>query len=578
MLSSLFFALPLLLAPQEGPVRPAAALVEPPELPQKEVLLIHGGRIHLGNQAGGVVEALLVEDGRIVATGTESVLRRRLPQGDFGQIDLKGAVAVPGLQDAHTHLEELGGRLQGLDLSACESFEELVARVAEVAESTPKGRWILGGGWDENDWSDASLDGREGGAGELPRHGLLSRAVPDHPVLLERIGGHAVLVNRAALVLAELEGELTPRVQGGRVQLDEAQHATGVLLDEAIELVRRHVPVPEREAREARILAAQEHLLALGVTCVQEMGVTPETIDLYQELLASGRLRVRVVAYLAGNAGLSKEVLGTYPRRLGARDQLSVPGVFFRLDGDLDTRGAALLSDYSDAPGERGYLRLTEEKLALLVHEAWQAGLQPAIAAVGDRANRVAIDAYARMLDVDESFAELRPRIEHAEVLSTADFPRFPEHGIVPSMQPAQSIKRDAWLAERLGPHRSRGAFAWRSLAPGLLNLAFGSGAPQGPSNPLLGIHAARTRRGGELLASDDLVGADRLDGRGALTGFTRGAAYAVHQEDRRGQLLPGYWADLSVFDVDPVEGEAEKLGETRVLLTLINGRVAYRR
>jgi predicted amidohydrolase YtcJ len=570
MLFTLILALPFLSMPQDRLDPSLEASLETPAAPQKDLLLIHGGRIHLGNVAGGVAEALLVEDGRVVATGSESDLRRRLAERNFGQIDLRGAVAVPGLQDSHADLQQLGARLRQLDLSQAKSYEDLVARVAAVAEATPPGHWILGAGWNERSW----------GEGELPGHTMLSSAVPSHPVLLERAGGHAVLVNQAALELAELAGvlEVAPRVQGGRVLIDSGGAATGVLLDKAIELVREHAPVPQREERMARILAAQEHLLAQGVTCVQEMGVTPETIELYEELLSTGQLQLRVVAYLAGNAGLSRGVLEAYPRRLGTGDELSVQGVFFCLDGSLDTRGAALLSDYSDAPGERGYLFLTEERLVNLVHEAWQAGLQPAIGAVGDRANRLALDVYERMSDVDESFSKLRPRIEHAQVLSTAEFSRMPEHGVVPSMQPGQSLARDAWLAERLGPHRSRGAFAWRSIAPGLMNLAFGSGAPHGPSAPLLGIHAARTRRSMELLSTDDLVGAERLDGRGALAGFTRGAAHAVHQEDRRGQLLPGFWADLTVCDKDPVEGEAEELLQMRVLLTLVNGRVVYRR
>ena len=219
---------------------------------------------------------------------------------------------------------------------------------------------------------------------------------------------------------------------------------------------------------------------------------------------------------------------------------------------------------------------MSEERLTLLVHEAWQAGLQPAIAAVGDRANRVAIDTYDRMIDVDEGFRLLRPRIEEARVISTADFPRFPGLDIVPSMQPVHSAMGDAWLVERLGQRRSRDAFGWRSLAPGLMHLAFGSGSPRGPSAPLLGIHAARTRRDAQRMASDDLIGAERLGGLGALAGFTRSAAFAVHQEDRRGQLLPGFWADLTVLDVDPVEAEADTLREGRVLLTVIGGRVVY--
>jgi len=564
MLSTGLLSLPLLVLPQELPTPRESVAQEHP----REVLFVHGGRIHLGNDAGGVVEALLIEDGRVVATGREQTLRRRLPEEGFGQIDLRGAVAVPGLQDAHGSLERLGRRLEWLDLSDAAGPEEVVERVRAAVEVAPKGGWILGAGWDEQGWA----------LRELPHHAALSEVAPDHPVYLERAGGHGAWVNLAALELAGLDGslELAPRIPGGRVRVDGEHMATGVLLGPAVELVRAHLPQPERGDLERWILAAQELLLAEGVTCVHEMGLDPERVELYEALLATGKLDLRVVGYLDGNAGLSEADLETYPRRFGDQDALTVLGVFFRLDGDLATRGAALLADYDDAPGERGELWLSEERLTLLVHEAWQAGLQPAIAAVGDRANRVAIDTYDRMIDVDEGFRRLRPRIEQAQVISTADFPRFPGLDIVPSMQPVHWALGDAWLVERLGQRRSRDAFGWRSLAPGLSHLAFGSGSPRGPSAPLLGIHAARTRRDAQRMASDDLIGVERLDGLGALAGFTRSAAYAVHQEDRRGQLSPGYWADLTVLDVDPVEAEADALREGRVLLTVIGGRVVH--
>jgi predicted amidohydrolase YtcJ len=553
----------LLLLPLLGPSQASA----PPAI---EVLLIHGGRIHLGNAAGGEVEALLVEGGRIVAAGPEELLRQRLPAAGFDSLDLDGAVAVPGLQDAHGHLGRLGAALEQLDLGQAESFEALVAAVAEVAAGTPKGSWILGRGWDEASWGDS----------RLPHHAALSKAVPDHPVLLERAGGHALLANRRALAQAKLDGLLSvpPRVFGGRLLLDGEQRATGILLDNAMDLVRSLVPVPEAATRERRILAAQESLLSRGITCVHDMGVAPAAVELYEDLRRRGLLKLRIAAYLEGNAGLPAAVLAAHPRAADPLDLLSVPGVFFRLDGDLATRGAALLADYADAPGVRGHLLLTEERLTLLVHEAWQAGLQPALGAVGDRANRLALDVFLRMQQVDAGFAGVRPRIEHAQVVSPRDFPRFPEQGIVASLQPLGTSSRDGWIAARLGANRARGASAWRSLAPGWLPLAFGSGFPDKRADPWLGLHAARAWRGAEGLAADDSLGAEDLDGRGALAGFTRGAAFAVHQEDRRGQLLPGYWADLTVLDADPVLGSPEELVEARVLLTVINGRVVFRR
>ncbi|MFT7670150.1 MAG: putative amidohydrolase YtcJ [Planctomycetota bacterium] len=549
---------------------PIGNVLAPPE-PSVETLFIYGGLIYLGNIDQGAVEALLVEDGRVIAAGTEKRLRVRLPEVGVNMVDLKGAIAVPGIQDSHAHVERIGESLEELDLRGIASYAELIEKVKAAAEGLDKGEWIVGNGWDQRLW-----DG-----GELPDHADLSEATPDNPVLLWRIDGHTSLANYKALMLAGLHEEIGSlrRIQGGRILVDEESHATGVLIDQASKLVSTlFVPLTDEE-REAHILASQEQLLARGITCVHDMGASASTIDLYESLRERGLLKVRIVAYLDGNVGLSSEALERFPLRSDSLDQLSVPGVVFRVDGDLGTHSAALLADYSDAPGEQGHLLLTEERLTLLVHEAWQAGLQPAIQAVGDRANRIALDTFERMSQVDENFALLRPRVEHAQVISSRDIPRFPQLRVTPSMQPPQILMDPTWNEARLGSNRSRGTYAWRSLAPGLLQLAFGSNLPFDDAGPLGGIYAARIRRNHETIyATDNTIGTERLDGFGALAGYTRGPAHAVHQEGRRGQLIPGYWADLTVFDTDPVEGDTETLLDARVLLTVVNGRIVYQR
>ncbi len=535
-----------------------------PTVPTPNVLYIHGGQILLGD--GGRVEALLVENGRVVAAGREDTLADRLPEEGLVRLNLDGATAVPGLQDAHGHVELYGSTLEQVDLRGLESYEEVIAAVAERAATTEAGRWIEGFGWDQNLWDGA----------ELPTQELLTEAVPDHPVFLTRIGSHTALVNGAALEEAHLGGVLDPppRVQGGRFPLDEEGRATGLLVDNAMELVRDHLPEVDQETRERRILAAQEKLLAFGLTCVHDMGVSPEGIAVYEDLLERGLLKIRVVVYLEGNDGLSAEILESLPR---GDDRLAITGVKFFADGALGSRGAALLDDYADAPGERGHLLLSEETLTALVHQAWQAGLQPAVHAIGDEANRLALDVYERMTQVDQSFSQLRPRIEHAQVVSARDIPRFPQLDVIPSMQPVHVTSDQAWIEERLGERRSLTAYAWRSLAPGVMELAFGSDFPIESPDPLCGIHAARTRRKGLDLATDGVLEGGALDGYTALVGFTSGPAHAVHQEDRRGRLSPGYWADLTVLDRDPTECDPAQLLEARVLLTVIDGEVVYR-
>jgi len=575
MLSTVLTALTLSWAPspqspalpQEADLDPAA-LAEVAEAPAVETLFVHGGRIYLGNAEGSAVEALLVENGRVVQAGTEQALRAKLPEVGVSWIDLKGAVAVPGIQDGHVRIERFGADLERLDLRGVASYEELVERVAERAKSTPAGQWVLGHGWDQRLWE----------GGELPHHAALSVATPEHPVLLWRVDGSSCLVNAKALELAELHEELGPlqRVQGGRILRDESDFATGVLLDEAARLVTDRLPAVEAAEREARLLRAQEELLARGITCAHDMGVAPETLAVYESLRERGLLKLRVVAYVDGNRGLDPELAPTLPRAPDGLGLFSVPGVFYQLDGDLGTRSAALLQDYVDAPGERGQLRLDKKRLSLLVNETSKLGLQPAVQAAGDLANRVALDVFDLMMTADENFPRLRPRVEHAQVISSRDIPRFPELKVIPSMLPTQTLADFAWLEGRLGTNRSRGTYAWRSLAPGLMQLAFGTGLPFEDGGPLEGIYAARMRRDHESLYNDGAIGSERLDGLGALAGFTRGPARAAHQEKERGQLVPGYWADLTVFDRDPIEGDPETLRDARVLLTVINGRVVW--
>ncbi|MCA8979181.1 MAG: amidohydrolase [Planctomycetes bacterium] len=533
-------------------------------------VLFENGSIRLGDGNGTVVSGLLAVDGVVLSVGPVEKLEEEAAGYELERVDLAGGWAVPGLQDAHGHVENYGRSLEVLDLREFTDYASMVAAVAEVAAERPAGEWIEGRGWDQNLWPE----------GKFPHHALLSEAVPDHPVILDRVDGHAVLCNKRALDLSGLGGLMLqePKIDGGRVLVDDKRQATGVLIDNATDLVRQHVPEPDRATRMRRILRAQEALLADGLTCVHDMGIDEDVAGIYRELESQGRLQLRIVAYLSGNDGLSKEMLKKYPWRSARQDRLDIVGVKLLADGALGSRGAALLADYSDAPGERGALLLKEDRLTLLVHEAWQAGLQPAIHAIGDRANRVVLDVYERMVQVDENFRALRPRIEHAQVVSPRDWPRFPSLGVIPSMQPVHAASDMAWAPARLGPERSRGAYAWRQLAGGVAPLAFGSDFPVESPNPLHGIAAARTRRDLDGREQAGFEADDALDGEAAVLGFTFGAAYACGQEERRGRLMPGFAADLTVLKLDPVQAPPELLARSRATMTVIDGEVVYPR
>ncbi len=396
---------------------------------------------------------------------------------------------------------------------------------------------------------------------------------------MRRVDGHAALANAEALRIAGLDGILdpAPTVAGGDVVLDATGRATGVFVDAAMRLVQQHVPAPDRDVRRRRILRAQEALLAVGLTCVHDMGAGPSTIDLLEELRDEGLLRLRLVEYLAGAPALDAMEPGRFPLAPDDRDLLCVPGVKLYVDGALGSRGAALLEDYADDPGNRGLLQVTPEELDGLVERCARLGLQPAIHAIGDRGNRIVLDVYDRVSRDHPGFRELRPRVEHAQIVDAADWERFSAGGYVPSVQPTHATSDMPWVPTRLGPERLPGAYPWRRLAPSTETLALGSDFPVERPDPLEGLYAARTRQDTQGRPGGGWLPDQRLGAREALAGFTLGAARAVRQEDRRGRLAPGWFADLTVLDVDPLVCEPHELLEAQVLMTIVNGEVVYR-
>lgn len=537
--------------------------------PFEGATLFHGGTIYLGAPEWRSVPALLVRGGRVVAAGDPERLARMARADSLERVDLAGGVAFPGFQDAHGHWSGLGAALEHVDLRGAASYAEVVRRVAERAATLPAGAWIEGRGWDQNLWEEQ----------RFPHHALLSAAVPDHPVFLERVDGHAALINLRALELAGLDAQgLDPRpVPGGQHVVDADGRSTGVLIDAAMGLVA--VPPADEAALERRILRAQEALLAVGLTAVHDMGVSTGEARLFRRLADEGRLDLRGVLYLSGGEGVSEAMADL--RSSGAEretEDLAVVGVKLYADGALGSRGALLLEDYADDPGHRGLAVTEPEELARRIADCARLGLQPAVHAIGDAANRSVLDAFERELARDPGFRELRPRLEHAQVVAPSDWPRFAALGVVPSMQPVHCTSDMPWAPERLGSERVHGAYAWRRLAPEPAALAFGSDFPVEDPDPLIGLHAAVTRQTPAGEPPGGFPDADqRLGVREALEAFTLGAARAARQEASRGRLAMGYFADLSVLDRDPLAGGAADLLRARVRMTVVSGRVVHR-
>ena len=541
----------------------------PPAEPGPPETLFYNGHIYLGAPEWKQVDALLVRDDRVVAAGTEEEVKHASKRQFVNHVDLDGGWAVPGLQDAHGHVEGYGASLENVDLRGVASFDEVVARVKSTAAKLTAGTWIQGRGWDQNLWPDKSF----------PNHAALSAAVPNHPVCLSRIDGHAVLVNQRALELAHLDGVAASEdiVPGGRMLLDGDHKPTGVFVDNGADLFAPVIPEPDDATLERRLLLAQEHLLALGITAVHDMGVGPKTLGAMERVREHGRLKMRLIEYLSDAGDASEATWSAGRIASDARDLLSVVGVKLYADGALGSRGAALLEPYSDDPKNVGLLVTSTETLAARIAVAAKLGLQPAVHAIGDRANRGVLDAYEAQMKLDPNFAALRPRIEHAQVVAPADWPRFAALGVIPSMQPTHATSDMRWAVDRLGPERTKGAYAWRRLAPDLSTLAFGSDFPVEKPDPLEGVYAALTRQDANGWPDGGFTPDQKLDAREALAAFTLGAARAARQEDRRGRLAPGYCADMTVLDVDPLHCEPRALLGEHVRMTVVNGEIAYR-
>jgi predicted amidohydrolase YtcJ len=534
-------------------------------------LVLRGGRIRTQDRAHPLAEALAVRDGRLVAVGSDANVAA-LVGPHTRVVELQGRTALPGLFDAHLHLAGLAEGERRADLVGTASEAEVVARVAAHAAHLAPGAWVLGRGWDQNDWADTAF----------PTHAALSAALPDRPAALWRVDGHALLANAAALALAGVT-EDTPDPPGGRILRDAGGRPSGVLVDNAMTLVETHVPpLSAAELRDAlpRVVAG---LHRLGITAVADAGVPLSRARAYAELAREGRLELRVHVMLdADDPAVWTDSPGLPARNLDGRGRVSVRAVKAYADGALGSRGAALLAPYADDPTQSGLLLTPPERFAALAERCLRAGWQLCTHAIGDRANRLVLDAYAAALaavpPLERAVPDPRLRIEHAQVLDPADVPRFGQLGVVASMQALHQSSDCPWAGARLGAERERYAYAWRALLDAGALLCGGSDAPVESPDPLLALHAfvARPDPGGRSPGGWHTEQA--LTREEALAALTTWAAQACFEESRLGRLVPGMAADVVVLSGDPLEVPVEALPDLRVDLTVFDGRVVHER
>lgn len=478
------------------------------------------------------------------------------------QIDGKGRYVIPGLIDAHVHVMGIGFGELTLDLSDTRSLQEAQDKLRAYAAAHPDRKWIIGRGWNQESW----------GLGRFPTATELDAVVPDRPVWLERVDGHASWANSAAMAAAGITAA-TKSPAGGRIEMAGGK-PSGIFVDAAVELVARVVPKPQPADRDLALSEAQDKLLALGVTAVADMGTSIEDWQSFRRAGDGGWLKLRIMAYASGTDAMEL-IGGPGPSPWLYDDRLRLNGVKLYLDGALGSRGALLKAPYADDPGNSGLSLATQAQLRNWMSRAALDKFQVAIHAIGDQANADVLSAIEEMADTYTG--DRRWRIEHAQVVDPADFARFGQHGIIASMQPVHQTSDRLMAEARLGPNRLAGAYAWRSLAGTGAKLAFGSDAPVESPDPFAGLAVAMTR---EDAAGEPFGGwqpQERLTREAALRAFTADAAYAGFAEGRFGRLVPGERADFLFIDRDPLLASPADLRKTQVLETWVGGRQVYR-
>ncbi len=531
---------------------------------QDATLILLNGVIYTVDSRKPVAEAIALSDGRITGIGSNEEIRRDFRSANI--IDLRGKPVYPGLIDAHAHLEGLGAALMNLDLVGTTSPAEVQRMVRERASTTPPGVWIRGRGWDQNDWEEKIF----------PDHSSLDEAAGEIPVYLKRVDGHAVWVNRKVLEIAGITRD-TPDPEGGRIVRNTAGEPTGIFVDRATEMLSAVLPDPSKEERTESVLRAVQSCLRVGLTGVHDMGVDLEMIGIYKELIPDGRLPLRIYAAIDGGGVAWQEYVQKGPE-IGLFDgRLSVRSLKLYQDGALGSYGAALIEPYTDDPSTRGLTLTSADSIGYFADACISKGFQLCIHAIGDRANHGVLNSYEEAFKRNNvNSADLRFRIEHAQVLDPADIGRFSLMGVLPVMQPTHCTSDMYWVETRLGPERIPGTYAWHSLVQAGSIVPAGSDFPVESNSPLWGFYAAITRQDHGGWPEGGWHPEERLTREEALKAFTIWAATAAFEENVKGSLEPGKYADLIVLSNDIMKIPPSEILSTTVDLTIVGGQVVY--
>jgi hypothetical protein len=525
-------------------------------------MVLLNGRIFTVDAAQPWAQAAAIRDGKFVMVGKDEDVKKLIGR-ETEVIDLQGKLALPGFNDAHLHFANGGLYLLGIDLRPARDEKEFARILKEYIYKTPKGEWVMGGNWDHENWPSK----------KHPRKELIDAFTAEHPVLVSRLDGHMALANSLALKLAGITRD-TPDPQGGEIVKDKKTgEPTGILRDNAMDLVGKVIPPLSREKRERAIRAAMRHAQEMGVTSVQDNSSAAD-LAIYQELLRKGELGVRINAWRGADGWADF-------RRIGITAPFGDP--FLRLgtvklfvDGSMGAGTALFFEPYADDPATAGLPIHTQAELEALVGEADAAGLQIAAHAIGDKANAWVLEAFAKARAANGD-REARHRVEHAQVVRAADVARFRELGVIASIQPSHCIDDMRWAEKRIGA-RVKDAYRFASFLAAGVRLAFGTDWDVEPLDPRLGLYAAVSR---ELPSGGPAGGwhpEEKLKLAQAVEAYTLGSAYAEFQEHVKGSIQAGKLADLVVMENDLFQIPQKDILSTPVALTVLNGKVVYKK
>ena len=524
---------------------------------KKEIdLLVFNGKITTVDSQLNIIEGFAVNDGKIVEVGTKKKLFEKYTAKK--SVDLKGQYVYPGLIDAHCHFFGYGMNLKNADLSGTKSFEEIIDILKEHYQKFPS-EWVLGRGWDQNDWEIK----------EFPNKEKLDEAFPDVPVYIRRIDGHGAIANSEALRRSNVTKET--KIQGGDLILDNGE-LTGVLIDNAMGLVGRLIPDNSRKENAMGLLKAQENCFEVGLTAVFDAGLGKGVIELMDSLHKAGELKIRINAWISPTEENFEQFMyqGVYET-----DRLKVCAIKLFADGALGSRGAKLIEPYTDDTGNSGLLVSDQEKLLDLCKLAYKYGYQVNTHCIGDSANRLMLQIYAEVLKEKN---DRRWRIEHAQVIHPDDFQLFGKYSIVPSIQPTHATSDMYWAGDRLGPERVKGAYAYKQLLEQIGWVPNGSDFPVEDINPLYGFYAAVARKDLKGFPEDGYQIENAISREEALKAMTIWAAKSGFEETRFGSIEPGKFADFIILEEDLMSMDIDKVPAIKIIATYIQGEKVYSR